>query len=550
MGFPPHWPEMNRSHDDSDCRLPDRDEARLRRERSRLLEELTDATDRLRAEVAERKHAEAQHEQHREQLAKQVRERTEDWNAAQALAHRFEAQSKTLAEERERLAQAHAASQRLMEDLDAARQRLEHVNEGLRDSERQARSAQTETARLLAQAGRSRAALLSVLEDHRQAEAGLRASEERFRRAVVGSPFPVLLHAEGGKILQASDSWCEITGYSREELATVEDWIRRAYGEDQSRVQADIDRLYGLNQGGAEGDSAIRTRSGELRIWDISSAPLGRLPDGRSLVITMAMDVTERRRAEAEISRLNAELERRVVERTAELNAANKELEAFSYSVSHDLRAPLRAVDGFAGILAEEHAAALNPEGRRLLDVIRNEAGHMGQLIDDLLDFARTGRAEMRKGVIDMSALAREAFQDQARLYFERELELKMAPLPPAWGDPAMIRLVWVNLISNAIKFTKYRTRAVIEIGAAGEPTDDRWYYIKDNGAGFNMKYADKLFRVFQRLHDSATFEGTGVGLALAQRIILRHGGRIWAEGQVEAGAIFHFTLPQRKSDA
>ena len=541
---------MNRSHDDSDCRLPDRDEARLRRERSRLLEELTDATDRLRAEVAERKHAEAQHEQHREQLAKQVRERTEDWNAAQALAHRFEAQSKTLAEERERLAQAHAASQRLMEDLDAARQRLEHVNEGLRDSERQARSAQTETARLLAQAGRSRAALLSVLEDHRQAEAGLRASEERFRRAVVGSPFPVLLHAEGGKILQASDSWCEITGYSREELATVEDWIRRAYGEDQSRVQADIDRLYGLNQGGAEGDSAIRTRSGELRIWDISSAPLGRLPDGRSLVITMAMDVTERRRAEAEISRLNAELERRVVERTAELNAANKELEAFSYSVSHDLRAPLRAVDGFAGILAEEHAAALNPEGRRLLDVIRNEAGHMGQLIDDLLDFARTGRAEMRKGVIDMSALAREAFQDQARLYFERELELKMAPLPPAWGDPAMIRLVWVNLISNAIKFTKYRTRAVIEIGAAGEPTDDRWYYIKDNGAGFNMKYADKLFRVFQRLHDSATFEGTGVGLALAQRIILRHGGRIWAEGQVEAGAIFHFTLPQRKSDA
>jgi PAS domain S-box-containing protein len=411
-------------------------------------------------------------------------------------------------------------------------------------AEEQFLAAHAETARLLEEARQSGRVLLSVIEDQKEADASMRASEERFRRAVVYAPSPILLHAEDGEILQASNSWYEVSGYSREELGSIVDWTERAYGERKEFVRNEIDLLYALDGPQYEGDYVIRTKSGAYRTWEFSSAPLGCLPDGRRLVISMAIDVTERRLAEAEVHRFNAELEQRVMERTAELNSANKELEAFSYSVSHDLRAPLRAIDGFAGILADEHAQSLDAEGRRLLDVVRGEAGRMGQLIDDLLNFAHTARADMKRELIDMSALAGTIFREQAGRFFEREIKINITPMPPAWGDRALMTLVWANLISNAIKFTKYKTTAEIEIGSMRGDPGDACYYVKDNGAGFNMKYANKLFRVFQRLHDSASFEGTGVGLALAQRILLRHGGRLWAEGKVDEGAVFYFSIP------
>ena len=379
--------------------------------------------------------------------------------------------------------------------------------------------------------------------ERKQTEDALRASEERFRRAVVDAPFPIMLHAEDGVILQVSNAVCEITGYSHEELATIADWTDLAYGERKSLVQPDIDRLYSLDDHESEGDYSIRTKSGAVRIWDFSSAPLGRLPDGRRLVISMAMDVTERRAAENEVRLLNAELEQRVASRTAQLEEANKELEAFSYSVSHDLRAPLRAIAGFGGILLEDHAVGLDPEGRRLLDVIAKETRRMGQLIDDLLAFSRISRQALDSASINMTAMVQSVFEEQSAPNPQRIVQLELKPLPPARGDVAMMRVVWVNLLSNAVKFIARRERAVIEV--ASFPQDGQMVYsVKDNGVGFDMTYANKLFGVFQRLHTQNEFEGTGVGLALVQQIIQRHGGRVWAESQVNQGATFYFALP------
>ncbi|MCX6914434.1 MAG: PAS domain S-box protein [Verrucomicrobia bacterium] len=358
--------------------------------------------------------------------------------------------------------------------------------------------------------------------ERRQTLESLRQSEERFRRAVLDSPFPILLHAEDGSIIQSSNSWCEITGYTHEELATIADWTERAYGESKTLVQADIDRLYGLNHRVDEGDYNIHTKRGDTRIWDFSSAPLGRLPDGRRLVISMAMDVTERRAAERGLRRLNAELDQRVKTRTAQLEDANKELEAFSYSVSHDLRTPLRAIDGFARILEEEYTARLDDEGRRLLGVVCGEAKRMGQLIDDLLAFSKMSRQQAKSEPIDMTALAQEVIARCAAQAPGRQIQFQVQPLPPARGDRAMLRQVLQNLCSNAIKYT--RPRAVGEIEIGGRPEGEKnLYYVKDNGVGFDMKYAGKLFGVFQRLHAEDMFEGTGVGLALVQRVIHRH---------------------------
>jgi PAS domain S-box-containing protein len=379
--------------------------------------------------------------------------------------------------------------------------------------------------------------------ERKQAEAALNASEERFRRTMLDSPFPILLHAEDGRILQASNSWCEITGYSREELATIADWTERAYGERKTLVQADIDRLYGLDHRIAEGDYSIRTKSGETRIWEFSSAPLGREPGGRRLVISMAMDVTERRLAEREVLRLNAELEQRVKDRTFQLEAANRELEAFSYSVSHDLRAPLRAINGYARVLTEDHGPTLGAEGQRVLGVIRSEALRMGRLIDDLLQFSRLGRQPLRVELCDLAALAREVFAELRGRLPDRVVDFQLARLPDAPADQVLLRQVWFNLFDNALKFTRHRERATIEASGVAQ-CGEAVYCVRDNGAGFDMKYAGKLFGVFQRLHGADDFEGTGVGLALVQRLVQRHGGRVWAEAGLDRGAAFYFTLP------
>ena len=238
-------------------------------------------------------------------------------------------------------------------------------------------------------------------------------------------------------------------------------------------------------------------------------------------------------------------LERQVADRTQALQATNAELEAFSYSVSHDLRAPLRAIHGFARILTEDHKDGLDPEAQRLLGVIDQNTRRMGQLIDDLLAFSRLGRQELLASPVDMDDLTRKAIEEARRGDGERAVELTMAPLPAANGDRVLLFQVMQNLVQNAFKFTRKKDAARIEIGTQPDGSGHNVYYVKDNGAGFDERYADKLFGVFQRLHSMEEFEGTGVGLAIVKRIVQRHGGRVWAQGQVDGGATFYFTLPR-----
>lgn len=260
-------------------------------------------------------------------------------------------------------------------------------------------------------------------------------------------------------------------------------------------------------------------------------------------VLLQCSDVTERRRTEQEVVRLNSELEKRVAERTAELQAAVKEIEAFSYSVSHDLRAPLRALDGFSQVLLEEHGRLLPDEGRRYLRIIRSTAQKMGHLIDDLLAFSRLGRQALTRRRVNSLQLVGSAFDTLAVQREGRQIEWRLGELPDCDGDLALLRQVWINLLANAIKYTGQSPKAIIEVGSQSRADGVTEFFVRDNGAGFDMQYVHKLFGVFERLHRSEEFEGTGVGLAIVQRIVQRHGGVVRAEGEVGRGATFYFTL-------
>jgi len=248
--------------------------------------------------------------------------------------------------------------------------------------------------------------------------------------------------------------------------------------------------------------------------------------------------ITERRQAETEIGKLNKEL----TQSSLELQAANKELEAFSYSVSHDLRAPLRAVDGFSRILVEEHTPHLSESGQRYLRLVQENAVTMGQLIDDLLSFSRLSRQPLKKQTVATADLARQVLEELKPEQNGRRLQVSIVDLPQCRADPALLKQVFVNLLSNALKYTRKREVAQIEV-ACEKRNGETIYFVKDNGAGFDMRYVDKLFGVFQRLHRAEEYEGTGVGLAIVQRIIHRHGGRVWAEAELNKGAAFYFTL-------
>jgi signal transduction histidine kinase len=254
-------------------------------------------------------------------------------------------------------------------------------------------------------------------------------------------------------------------------------------------------------------------------------------------------DVEALKEAEEKVHRLNAELEQRVAERTAQLEIANRELESFSYSVSHDLRAPLRGIDGFSRTLMEKHAGQLDERGQHYLGRIRAATLRMGRLIDDLLELARLARGDLDRVPLDLSAVAAGLVAELRRTHPERRVEFVLAPGLVARADPTLIRVALANLLGNAWKFTGRRECARIELGACfldGQTV----FFVRDDGAGFDMAYADKLFSPFQRLHGQKEFEGSGVGLATVQRILHRHGGRIWAESQVGRGTTFQFTLP------
>jgi signal transduction histidine kinase len=284
-----------------------------------------------------------------------------------------------------------------------------------------------------------------------------------------------------------------------------------------------------------------RAEAGELQVRAVLAGPQD-IADMAHAFNSM-MSVLEEHATE--IRQLNIELEQRVAQRTAQLEASIKELEEFSYSMSHDMRTPLRALDGFSKILLEEHAASLDDEGKRLAMVLRDNAKRMGRLIDDILHYLSMGRKKMEFSSIDIAKLASEIIVGLQAAAPARRLKLEIGTLPPAWGDRDMIREVLQNLLSNAIKFSP-DSEALIEISGTAEK-DEHVYSVTDHGIGFDMRYANKLFRVFERVHSTGQYEGSGIGLALVERIVTRHGGRVWAEGKVNEGATIYFALPEKE---
>jgi PAS domain S-box-containing protein len=375
------------------------------------------------------------------------------------------------------------------------------------------------------------------LESNRDITAHLR-EERKFRDLLEAAPDAMVIVNTNGLIQLVNAQAEKLFGYSRAELIghPIETLMPRRYHtphlkhrewysrSPRARAMGTGLELYGLRKDGSEFPV------------EVSLSPLD---TGDGMLVSSAIrDVTERRRTDENIQRLNSELSRKV----AEVMTANSELETFSYSVSHDLRAPLRHIDGFARILQEEHIGELSDDGQRYLQRILNAVTHMGRLVDDLLALARIGRKELSRQRVKLDEVVREALAELPAEEQKREIEWRIETLPEVEGDPGLLKLVFVNLLSNAAKFTRSRQTSIIEVGNCGAGNAPI-FFVRDNGVGFDPKYADKLFGVFQRLHRQEEFEGTGIGLATVQRIIQRHGGEIRAEAALDRGATFYFTL-------
>jgi len=381
---------------------------------------------------------------------------------------------------------------------------------------------------------------LSILESNRDITHRKR-EEEKFRNLLESAPDAIVIVDSRGRIQLVNAQTERLFGYTRAELSgqRVEMLIPSRYQASHVTSREEYVRSPHPRAMGAGLELYGRHKDGNEIPVEVSLSPL-QTEEG-TLISSAIRDVSSRRRIEEEIRKLNSELRQKV----AELSAANRDLESFSYSVSHDLRAPLRHIDGFARILKEEHASQLSEEGIRYLDRVLQAANHMGQLVDDLLNLARIGRKDMVRQRVRLDELVREAMSDLPPEVSERQIEWRIEPLAEAECDPGLVKLVLVNLLSNAVKFTKDRQPAVIEVGTR-DTEKGKAFVVRDNGVGFDPKYADKLFGVFQRLHRQEDFAGTGIGLATVQRIVHRHGGEVWAESAPGQGAAFFFTLEPR----
>jgi PAS domain S-box-containing protein len=342
-----------------------------------------------------------------------------------------------------------------------------------------------------------------------------------------------------GYFIRLNPAWSLTLGYTLEEMME-HPFIDFVHPDDRERTIAETS---GLRKGNETVffENRYRCKDGSYRWLSWSARPI--VAD--RIIFASARDLTERKRTEEEMVNLNHELK----QRAEQLEMANKELEAFSYSVSHDLRSPLRHIHGFVELLQKSPALQAEESSVRYMTVIARAARDMGMLIDDLLAFSRTGRAEMHPRPINVRDLIDQVIGEMEPDNRNRRITWDIRNLPRARGDAGLLRLVWTNLISNALKYSRPREETRIEIGVLGvaDPAvrpNETVFYIRDNGVGFDMKYATKLFGVFQRLHRAEQFEGTGIGLANVQRIIMRHGGRVWAESQPDAGATFYFSLP------
>lgn len=383
------------------------------------------------------------------------------------------------------------------------------------------------------------------LSAHQRTEAALMASERRFAQAFYDNPALMsITRLSDHKYLDVNDRWVRVVGVPREAA------VGRTAVEIGYQLRHDTTELYRrLQMEKSVRDiefTADLPAGGEMH--GLASASVIDM-DGEAGVLWASLDLTHPLQAEAEVRRLNAELERRVAERTAQLALANQELESFAYSVSHDLRAPLRSIDGFSKALLEDYGHALDDGGKEYLERVRAASQRMGELIDDLLNLSRVSRGELRPASVDLSDLARRLIDTMRAQQPDRSVDVKLQAGVRAFGDPNLIRVVMDNLLNNAWKYTSRAADARIEFGMT-QKGGERIYHVRDNGAGYDPAYADKLFKPFQRLHRTDEFEGHGIGLATVLRVVSRHGGRVWSEGGIGKGATFYFTLGTERAEA
>lgn len=365
-------------------------------------------------------------------------------------------------------------------------------------------------------------------------------SEKRFRAMIEKNADMITLAKPEGELLYVSPSLTTVLGFTAQEYMS-RPGFEFIHPDDIPGLMEQMTELLKKPGGSFFREQRLLRKDGTWRWCEGTVTNMLHEPAIGALVSNFR-DITERKIAQEEIKKLNESLEQKVIDRTAQLEAVNKELEAFSYSVSHDLRAPLRAIDGYSQLIEEDYGKLFDEEGKRLFEVVQYNAKKMGNLIDDLLDFSRLGRKELQKMKIDMNELAEGALMEIEKSV-KHHAKVKIGELGKAEGDYGLLSHVMVNLLSNAIKYSNKAEYPLIEI-AAEKKEGEVIYSIKDNGVGFDMKYVNKLFGVFQRLHSEADFEGTGVGLAIVKRIINKHGGQVWAEGKTGQGATFYFSLP------